>query len=92
MEGTIYYTSVLLDCKCLTELHSDCGDCSFLYIYKKKKDDFQYFLTSKRDLQYKNCKAQQCGCLPPPPQEKVVQKRFDKSRNGHDQENPYLLR
>lgn len=58
MEGTIY---LLLDCKCLTELHSDCGDCSFCL---KKKSLLQ------NDLQYKNCKAGQMWL---PPQEKVVQ-------------------
>lgn len=69
MEGTIYYTSVLLDCKCLTATFRLWG----LLIFIKKKLTFNTSLLQK-DLQYKNCKAQQCGC-PLPPQEKVVQKR-----------------
>lgn len=52
MEGTIY---LLLDCKCLTELHSDCGDCSFCL----KKNP--YF---KMTYNIKIARLDKCGCPP----------------------------
>lgn len=78
MEGTIYYT-----CQCCWIVNAwlsyiqIVGTAHFYQTNKKKKElTFNTSLLQK-DLQYKNCKAQQCGCPPPPPQEKVVQKKKD---------------